>query len=54
MPWGKKSVAHNQKGMSKKEKQAENSTDRAINQEAKRRLQQERPATSEDGNRRDR
>ena len=50
MPWGNRSTDHNQRGLTRQERATTNSTQRRINQEATRRVQQERPATNQDGN----
>ena len=49
MPWGKHSEDDNQKDLSPKTKKLFNEQRRQVNQESKRRLQQERPASSTDG-----
>lgn len=50
MPYGKKSEDHNQKGLTPAQKKTHNRTVANVNQEVKRRVQQERHATNQDGN----
>jgi hypothetical protein len=49
MPWGNKSEGHNTRGLTPQQKQTYNKTVAEINQEAKRRVQQNRKATNRDG-----
>lgn len=49
MPWGKKSEDHDTSGLSPKQKRTYNKTVAEINQEAKRRVQQERKTGNGDG-----
>lgn len=51
MPWGWANNARNQKGLTPEQKKQVNRITTDVNQEAKRRTQQERKATNQDGNR---
>jgi hypothetical protein len=54
MPWGMRSEDHDTSGLSPKQKRTYNRTVANINQESKRRVQQNRKATNQDGNKRNR
>jgi hypothetical protein len=50
MPWGKKSTDHNTSGLTPAQKKTFKKISTDVNQEAKRRLQKNRKAQSNDGN----